>query len=592
MIYFQSETEYLFKSFGQMTKLTKVLYYDTMSLSNMGGFFMKKMKQLFVILLIGVLFLTPNVVNAKEKTTKEVADKINWEEPVRVKLLEQKSNNLFVVQYEDEKFEVSMIGIDIAEKYVIKRYHQEEDGKLSEFSVNYLEEEIYSDLQKSGTILLELDKGASKYNNNGAVQAWFWGKGQLIQAKLVGEGRARIDKDICSYTACDNHYTILKSEEANAKKNAVGIHSAKDIKYLENVGGKKRMFSNLINLAKENIVLVSAIGGGVLLAIVLIVMIILQFKNKDKRKAKKEAKKQMKLEKKQKKEAMKQEKIAQKQAKKNPKKTEPVQDAKPVNEIQPEIKSETTAPVEQSKEEQDTISEEEPKKKGLKNAIMNALFEEVEEEEPKKEIVDTVVIPADSPTNIPEENIVDVTEPTSNLEEMPKSKTLFLKVVGTVFDAKSDASKEDSEVINIEYMFAGEDSTYKEVFVKPMRQPILSDVCKQRTGYTQEVIDKGYLLEEAIQKLLEDARDCDEVYVWGTQSVDLLLKDASSKLTDMDYNRLEYLLNKTVNFKTNYAQETDTKPCGLIKAVEDNKLEKDESQVKMMNTLYLSIRGE
>lgn len=74
--------------------------------------------------------------------------------------------------------------------------------------------------------------------------------------------------------------------------------------------------------------------------------------------------------------------------------------------------------------------------------------------------------------------------------------------------------KENSEIIEIGAIKVSLDKdNYLEiikefdVFIKPIRHPVLSDFCRNLTSITQEQVDKGIIFEEAILRFKEDMFD-------------------------------------------------------------------------------------
>lgn len=555
---------------------------------------MEKIKKIFIVLLMGMFFFSPSLVQAKEAKSQ-----IDWSEPVRAQLISHENNNLFTVKVQDETFKVSMIGIDVVNEYTSIK-HKEKDGKVEEYEVKTQEQSIYTDLLYNNTLVLELDSKKNKYNKDGIIQAWFWANGELFQSKLIAQGRAKIDEELCNYSSCDKYYDILKSEQEYSKSHLIGLWGAKDITYLENVGGAKTGMQINIDMT------LLAYGMIALATILVVVIIIILAKSKKKSKKVKKENKKTVVEKKEEVtpvENKKQEEIIKEETviKETSENKLVEEDNKTINNIenveqfseankQNEVKENKTDIVkelgveEENKEEvSEVLKVEEIKIEDVTTSIDNVEDKHTEEvvKEEKDEIIEE--------SEVTEEN---ANEKITSQDSESMNKNLLLRAVATSFDPKDPRNKEVQEIIKLEYIIIDDNlnSNRKDIFVKPMRNIKLSKICKAQNGYRQDQIDNGLLLEEAIKEFIKDVKDCSNIYVWGQATINSILKDAESKLIPEDFEELKEILDKSVNYKNEFAERQEITPCGLSRAMETFGLPKSEDQITMMECLYKAER--
>ena len=115
-------------------------------------------------------------------------------------------------------------------------------------------------------------------------------------------------------------------------------------------------------------------------------------------------------------------------------------------------------------------------------------------------------------------------------------------------------------MVNKNLDIIGEYST----FIKPVRNPNLTEFCKKLTTITQEDVDSAPSYEEAIKdfQIWMADYDCYEFCSWGDFDRKLLERDD-------DYHGLKpSITTKHINIKKLFAsQQGIKKPCGVSKAL-------------------------
>lgn len=573
---------------------------------------MNHLKKFFVILLTLTILFTPKV-NASEND-------IDWTKPVRVQLIGHEGNNKFIAQSNNEKFEISMIGIDIADEYKLEKLEKNDKNEET-----FKEQNIYYDLLKSNNIIIELDSKENKYNNEGIIHAWFWTNGELFQAKLLSEGRAKIDEQLCSYSRCNKYYDILLAEQEYAKKLNLGLWRSEDVQYSVNVGGAD------LGMQIDMTMLAYIMMGVAGLLFLILIMVLIKNSKKNKKKVAKTSKK---LEEKaaditQEINTYKKENNNNLEKKVIPEKPK---DFYMGNTNKKNIEEHVTAMEELSEEKREemktllqptidtvinTIEKQNKQKSestkndnnslGTINLSENMTLEEAGKkviEDLKNEINNKDIKNNDTTIDDSEIEIIEdknISEQNNSSEAIVNDKTsdsknknfdVLLKTVTTVFDSKDARSKETPEVISLEYAIVNDKLEFdnKKILVKPMRNSQLTDSCIKQSKISQDEIDKAYFLDEKIKDFIKDVENCKNVYVWGNASIKNLVEDCKQKLTEEDMNKIEKISAKTINYKNDFAKRQGIEPCGLVKVMEMFNFPQMESMLQMMEYLYKAER--
>lgn len=559
---------------------------------------MKKTVRMLLLLLVGFLFLTNNVY-ASEKD-------LDWTQPIRVRLLSYDNNNLFTVQAENESFQVSMFGVDIVEKYTVTKVRNN-GVTTEEYDEKFIEQNIFNDLLHQNTLVLELDSLDNKYNKDGIIQAWFWSNGELFQGKLISEGRAKLDSDICKYSTCEKYYKVLALDQEFAQKQLLGVWGeTKQVQYLENVGGNEMKF----NFTMETLAYTMIGVAGVLL---LIIIILLVTGKKKKNKGKNEKVEVVKTSEEPKEEI--------KTTTQDVKETVTKQVSSIGEPIKRTVEENTEATKENIVATQNAVQSVIEKTDNINAIIHDTAANEARIDEivnlMDKEVVNRVdqmvaePIYAPQPESSVETNDVietieqitespiaeNVVEPSFNKLKpiVPEISSVFdvlLSVKNTTFEPGDVRNKEAAEVINIEYMIIDDkfNKKVKNIFVHPMRNQELTNICMTQTGITQEQVNNGVLLEEAVKELLKDIEGCRHIYIWGKASTIALEADSESKLFPEDLAKVKAISETAINYKNEFAKRQEITPCGLPHAIEMFGLPKSDSLVEMMGSLYKAER--
>jgi inhibitor of KinA sporulation pathway (predicted exonuclease)/endonuclease YncB( thermonuclease family) len=209
----------------------------------------------------------PSNITGKTTTTVQVSgDKIDWSKPIMVSVVGMKDIDTFTVKYQNQEFDITLFGIDIATNIENK-----------EETLNNFDKEIFTRLLRSNYLILEKDETSNLYNKNHEIQVWVWTNNSLFQNELISEGIAKLDTDICKYSTCEKYYDILYKNQESAQKSLSGIWGAEKYTLNYNVGGNKRMF----NLSNSQILFIGGISAICLaILIIIVIAIIISKKNK------------------------------------------------------------------------------------------------------------------------------------------------------------------------------------------------------------------------------------------------------------------------------------------------------------------------
>lgn len=133
-----------------------------------------------------------------------------------------------------------------------------------------------------------------------------------------------------------------------------------------------------------------------------------------------------------------------------------------------------------------------------------------------------------------------------------------------------EKEKSEMEIIEIGAVKLSKDYEILEKFkvvIKPEKNPILSDFCKSLTGISQEEVDNGITLREAIERFKEFIGE-DEFRLgsWGAFDKFIIIRECSEK--DIEHS----FINHHFNLKYAFARKVYKKPMGLEKALKFSKL--------------------
>lgn len=102
-----------------------------------------------------------------------------------------------------------------------------------------------------------------------------------------------------------------------------------------------------------------------------------------------------------------------------------------------------------------------------------------------------------------------------------------------------------------------------QTFVKPVRNPILSDFCTQLTSITQKQVDSAPLFPEAVESLKKEILDHYPVLFcsWGSY-------DKKQFEKDCEFNNILYPFTNHLNLKALFAESFHQKKTGLSSAIQ------------------------
>jgi inhibitor of KinA sporulation pathway (predicted exonuclease) len=129
----------------------------------------------------------------------------------------------------------------------------------------------------------------------------------------------------------------------------------------------------------------------------------------------------------------------------------------------------------------------------------------------------------------------------------------------------------ESEIIEIGAVVVGDD--YKicgefQRFVKPVRNPMLSDFCKELTSITQADVDAAQNFPQTLQALQAKTEE-----ISGQPLVALVFcswgdYDRNQLMKDCQYHHIAYPFGPHRNLKRAFAEKRRIKPIGLDRALE------------------------
>lgn len=145
----------------------------------------------------------------------------------------------------------------------------------------------------------------------------------------------------------------------------------------------------------------------------------------------------------------------------------------------------------------------------------------------------------------------------------------------TCWDQDKDRQRRESETIEIGAVFT--DGAYEplgtfQTFIRPVRNPTLTDFCTTLTSIRQADVDAAPLFPEALRLFGEAAeltcgKALDRIMFcsWGRYDQTQLERDCT-------YHKLAYPMGVHRNLKQDFADEMRCKPCGMRRALDRLKI--------------------
>jgi len=151
-----------------------------------------------------------------------------------------------------------------------------------------------------------------------------------------------------------------------------------------------------------------------------------------------------------------------------------------------------------------------------------------------------------------------------------KNKLLIVDLEATCWEDKSMfAEMETIEIGALLIDLHDRDNAREfDCFIRPVRNPILSDFCKNLTSINQEDVDRAETFPVAFPKFLEWAGDLNGLTFasWGGY-------DKWQFENDCTYHKIEYPFEDHFNIKRFFAKAHRNKKYGLSRAVRKSGLE-------------------
>lgn len=102
-------------------------------------------------------------------------------------------------------------------------------------------------------------------------------------------------------------------------------------------------------------------------------------------------------------------------------------------------------------------------------------------------------------------------------------------------------------------------------FVRPTLELVLSDICKELTGITQDDVDKADTFEAVFGGFCDWISDGSfQIYSWGDYDLGQLKQDC--KICGIAMNKR--IIKKHQSLKAIYAERLRIRPCGMAQALE------------------------
>lgn len=163
---------------------------------------------------------------------------------------------------------------------------------------------------------------------------------------------------------------------------------------------------------------------------------------------------------------------------------------------------------------------------------------------------------------------------------------LIIDVEATCTDS-DEFPRHESEIIEIGAVLLNENNKTVDIyeqFVKPVRNPILTDFCNELTTITQNDVDNGMSFDKAMEDLESWVyshtcvqNDSFTFCSWGGYDKNQFNRDAEFHGITNFLNRVEH-----VNIKKQFGKSQQVKPCGMKKALNLSKL-------KLIGTLHRGV---
>jgi len=153
------------------------------------------------------------------------------------------------------------------------------------------------------------------------------------------------------------------------------------------------------------------------------------------------------------------------------------------------------------------------------------------------------------------------------MENRISGNYLIVDVEATCWE-REDIRQQESEIIEIGAVLfdAEKRKSVREFqsFIRPVRNPVLSDFCKQLTSIKQGDVDSAPVFQDVINTLKEQILYQYDYFFasWGEY-------DRKQFIRDCEYHHIEYPFGEDhLNLKKLFAKKYSRKPCGMTIALD------------------------
>jgi inhibitor of KinA sporulation pathway (predicted exonuclease) len=137
-----------------------------------------------------------------------------------------------------------------------------------------------------------------------------------------------------------------------------------------------------------------------------------------------------------------------------------------------------------------------------------------------------------------------------------------------------------------------------DIFVKPVKHPVLSDYCKKLTSISQSEVDRGMPLSEAFELLKKEMFFSDNTILfgsWGKYDFNFIIEQCKENGIEIPFN-----VNKVVNLKSLVAsiKKWPKRGLGINTALKELKMEFEGTphrgfdDVKNIRRILLEVKEE
>ena len=141
-----------------------------------------------------------------------------------------------------------------------------------------------------------------------------------------------------------------------------------------------------------------------------------------------------------------------------------------------------------------------------------------------------------------------------------------------IFDLEATCWEKGSNIDRMEIIEIGAAKLVSEVyevsdtfstFVRPTREPILSDFCKNLTTISQSEVESAPIFPEALENFLNWIGEGETVMCsWGAYDIRQIKADC--KKHDLEH---PVIFDSHINLKETFSKLSDCRPCGMRKAL-------------------------